>query len=206
MRSVRKGALAAVGAVLLVAAPAFAQAQQAPRQNQAPPPAQAQAPAEQPVRVKMATLDIDAVQRDALAIKDIRAQIEKFQETFRAEIEKENTALRDADQELRRQRTILAPEAFTAERQKFEARVGEVQRLSQKRRKDLDTSFGNAMLTVQKTLNDVVEQTAKDGELTMIIRTDQLVFRHPGLDITKIVIDRLNQKLAKVKVAPPGKE
>jgi outer membrane protein len=204
MRSVRIGAMAAMGAVLLAALPAFAQGQQAPRP--APAQAPASAPAEQPVRVKLATLDIDAIQRDASAIKDIRAQIEKFQETFRAEIEKENTALRDADQELRRQRTILAPEAFTAERQKFEARVAEVQRLSQKRRTDLDTSFRNAMQTVQKTLNDVVEQTAKDAEITLIIRTDQLVFRHPGLDITKVVLDRLNQKLAKVKVAPPGKE
>jgi outer membrane protein len=204
MRSVRIGAMAAMGAVLLAALPAFAQGQQAPRP--APAQAPASAPAEQPVRVKLATLDIDAIQRDASAIKDIRAQIEKFQETFRAEIEKENTALRDADQELRRQRTILAPEAFTAERQKFEARVAEVQRLSQKRRTDLDTSFRNAMQTVQKTLNDVVEQTAKDAEITLIIRTDQLVFRHPGLDVTKVVLDRLNQKLAKVKVAPPGKE
>ncbi len=214
---------AALGVVLLT--DAQAQQQQQQQQQQAPkaqapqqPRAQAQQPAVQAPKpapaaaadegekiiVKIAVLDVDTIRRDASAAKDIRDQINKYRTSFQTAIQKEEEELRNANQELARQRTILSPEAFAAERKKFEDRLAEVQRLVQQRKDDLEKSFNDAMRAVNDALNEIVVELANQESLTLIIRRDQTVLVAKALEITPVVLDRLNKKLPKVKVADPG--
>lgn len=187
-----------------------AQQQPRPQQPAAQPkpaaPAAAPAGAEEgeKIVVKIAVLDMDTIRRDAGAAKDIREQINKYRTSFQTAIQKEEDELRNANQELARQRTILSPEAFAAERKKFEDRLVEVQRLVQKRKDDLEKSFNDAMRIVNDSLNDIVVELANQEALTLIIRRDQTVLVAKALEITPVVLDRLNKKLPKVKVADPS--
>ncbi|MBT7942042.1 MAG: OmpH family outer membrane protein [Alphaproteobacteria bacterium] len=158
-----------------------------------------------PVKIPFAVLDVQRILRNAKAVKNIREQITAYGTSFEKEIEKERGELRKANQELSRQRTILAPEAFAAKRREFEKRVVEVQRLVQQRQRDLETSRNKAMAVVNKSYVEIIEKLADDQRLAMIIRKTQTAYAAPTLDVTNDVLSRLNKKLPTVKVAKPGK-
>lgn len=185
---------------ILAAAAAAAVIGWAPR----PACAQAEAPAGAvPVLPGVAVIDMTRIRSESLAIKDISRQIEERRTAFRAEIQEEEEALREANKELNRQRSILSPEAFTEERVKFETRLSEVQRRVQEFRRDLDQSRAGAMAELQGTLNRVVADLAKEQSLVFILRRDQTVLVAENLDITGLVLDRVNKALPSVEVPEP---
>ena len=158
-----------------------------------------------PVRIPLGVLDVQAILREAAAVKDIRGQITKYGTDFEKEIEKKRGDLRKANQELARQRTILSPETFAQKRREFEQQVVKVQRLVQKRQRELDKSRKIAMDTVNKAYIEIVAKLADERNLAMIIRKNQTAYSVGTLDLTKTVLDLLNNKLPKVKIAQPGK-
>ena len=158
-----------------------------------------------PVRIPLGVLDVQAILREAAAVKDIRGQITKYGTDFEKEIKKKRGALRKANQELVRQRTILSPETFAEKRREFEQQVVKVQRLVQKRQRELDKSRKIAMDTVNKAYIEIVAKLADERNLAMIIRKNQTAYSVGTLDLTKTVLDLLNNKLPKVKIAQPGK-
>ena len=165
--------------------------------------AAAQTPENPGVLVKMAVIDVQAILRNATAVKSVRSQIDKYRESFQGEIEKEEKEIVNANQELGRQRAILAPEAYNDERRKFESRVVDAQRLVQMRKQSLNEVLNQAMGEVQKVLNDVITELSKEHNFTLLFRKDQTILVTRELEITHIVLERLNQILPDVKVRDP---
>lgn len=155
--------------------------------------------------LKIAVIDIDQIRRDALVVKDIRGQVSQLREGFQTEIQREEEALRNANQELARQRTILSPEAFAEERRKFEQRLVVVQRMVQQRKQELQKTQGEAMEKVESVLNDVVTKVAQELGLTLILRKSQTVLVASHLNVTNLVLERLDQDIPSLKISSPGK-
>ena len=192
-----KSLLAVLFGIMIFAAPALAQ-QTKPAKEQAPQKIV-------PLIIPIAVLDVQAILRNASAVKNIREQITKYGNQFEKEVQKERDDLRKANQELARQRTILAPDAFAEKRRKFEQRVVDVQRLVQRRRRELDKSRNEAMATVDKAYIKIVTNLANERNLPIILRKSQMAYSAPPLDVTKEILTRLDKKLPTVKVAKPGK-
>lgn len=191
--------LLAVATAIVLAATVSAPAQQAPAAPAAATPASAGA-----VPLKIGVIDIDQIRRDAAAVKDARAQIAKYHTAIQADIQKEEAALREANQELARQRNVLSPEAFTEERRKFEQRLVDVQRKVQERSQEMDDIQNDVMRRMNEAMAEVVIDIAKEQGFGLILRLDQSVFAGEPLLITQVVLDRLNKKLPSIKVSEPS--
>lgn len=192
-----KSLLAVLFGIMIFAAPALAQ--------QAEPAKKKAATKIVPIRIPIAILDVQAILRNASAVKNIRDQITKYGNQFEKEIEKDRADLRKANQELARQRTVLAPEVFAEKRRKFEQRVVDVQRLVQRRQRELDKSRKEAMSAVNKAYIEIVTALADEQNLALILRKNQMAYSAPTLDVTKEILALLDKKLPTVKVAKPGK-
>lgn len=154
----------------------------------------------------VAVLDVGKILHDATAVRDIQAQVTKYGTKFENEIEKERDSIRNANQELARQRTILSPDAFAEKRRQFEQRVVEVQQLVQQRQRELDKSRNEAMVKVNEAYIKIVGHVATSRKLAIILRKDQTVFATKALDVTEEILGLLNKELPKVVVAAPGKQ
>ncbi|HEY4134192.1 MAG TPA: OmpH family outer membrane protein [Alphaproteobacteria bacterium] len=160
-------------------------------------PAQAQS-------MNIAVVDIQLIMRDSLASKSVTSQIEKQRATYQADITKQENDLRNAEQELNKQRTIVSPEAFAERRRAFEQRVGNLQRDVQNRKRDLDKSLNDAMRTVQTALLDVIGGLVTERKFTLVLIKSQTVYNQPDMEVTQEVLKRLNAKLSSVKVVLPA--
>ena len=161
-------------------------------------------PASAQVPLKVAVLDLNAIRTNSLAIKDIRAQIEKYRQGFQANIKKEEDALRVANQELAKKRTLLGPEAFANERRLFEQKVVGVQKLVRQRKIDLDGALTKAMLIVEKKMNVIMADVATKRGASLVLRRQNTILADSSMDMTKEVLKRLNTELKTVLVGKPG--
>lgn len=160
--------------------------------------------------VKIAVVDVQQVVRNSLAAKDISAQIEKKRLAHQAEIAKQEESLEKRNQELTKQRAVLAPEAFEQKVKEFKAQVADVQRDVQKRRSDLDRIYTNALSEIQKSVFTIISKLSEERGFSIAIPTSQILFAKKELDISDEVLKRLNVQLPTIplsaeKVTPTGK-
>ena len=160
--------------------------------------------AEKVRRMDILVLNLEEIRRLSKAVKGIREQISSFRNAFQSDIEKEEKALRVANQELAKKRTILSLEAFAKERRQFEQRVLAVQKLVQKRKRQLDKSRIRAMHAVEKHMNGIVSDIATKRQALLVLRRTDTVLVARDLDITAVVLKRLNKELVKVSVERPS--
>jgi Skp family chaperone for outer membrane proteins len=150
-----------------------------------------------------ALVDSQKIFRSALAFKNAREQLDKVRAGYQTEVAKEEEKLRAEEQELTRQRAVLAPEAFDAKQREFQRRVAEVQRQVQERSRALEQSFNNARSEVGKVLVAIVTEMANERKLDLVLDRGQVVYGGDKLDITDEVLKRLDQRLPNVKVTVP---
>jgi Skp family chaperone for outer membrane proteins len=152
----------------------------------------------------LAVVDMNEVLAKASATQDIRAQIEEKRKIYQSEIQQEEQELREANQQLAKQRTILSPEAFKEEREKFEKRFVKAQRKMQQRKRELDQARNGALEKVRDALRGVVTELVKKNNITLILRKEQTVFVAKAMDVTPHVIAGLDKVLPSVVVFPKG--
>ncbi len=150
----------------------------------------------------IAIVDIQRIMRDSNATKSITSQIEKQRNAYQQDITKQENDLRNAEQELNKQRTIISPEAFAERRRAFEQRVGNLQRDVQNRKRELDKSFSVASGIVERELNAIVGALVDERKLTLVLPRSQTIYYNPQMEVTDEVMKRLNAKLPSVMVPP----
>ena len=191
MKSFIKAAIA-LAALSVSALPGFALAQAAG--NKVPP-------------AIIAVIDSQRVNREAAALKNARQQLEQFRFSFQSEIAKEEEKLRAEEQEIARQRSVLAPEAFEQRRQAFQAKVVDLQKRIQERSQSLEKMLNGVREQVTVQVIEILKGLAQERGFNMVLDRAQVqIFIGDSIDITPEVLKRLDQRLPTVKVnLPAGK-
>ena len=78
-----------------------------------------------------------------------------------------------------------------------------VQKLVQKRKEQLNKAKIEAMLKVEQQMNGIVSDIAKKRQASLVLRRSDIILAARNLDITSIVLKRLNKELIKVPVKKP---
>ncbi|MDR3424074.1 MAG: OmpH family outer membrane protein [Alphaproteobacteria bacterium] len=171
----------------------------------AAPFAHAAAPAKLPAPV-IAIVDVQRLLQESLAGKSVQAQLEAQRSKFQNEIEDEENGLRQAEQELAKQRDKLTTEAYAGREQQLRQRFSTVENDVQTRRKALDQAFADSREVVHSALLQVVDKVAHEHGANIVIIKQQALWTDQPLDITDEVLKLLDQKLPKVDVASSAKK
>ena len=148
-----------------------------------------------------AIIDMQRVLRESVAVKSLTQEIEAQRDTYQSEIREKEDALRAADKELVRQRTILAPDVLAQKRRELEEKVAALQREVNQRKRALDQRFGRGMGQVRKELAAVAKEIAEEYNLDMIMSKAAVVIMKPKFDMTTAALERLNARLPKISTA-----
>jgi outer membrane protein len=151
----------------------------------------------------IAVVDVQAVMNGAEAAKGIKAQIDKVRTSYQQTLQGKNEELRKLDEDLQRQRSLLAPEAYQQRQKEFDQKVAEAQREIQVRRSKIEQALGKAMQHVEGTVKQIVDQIAKESGFTLVLPKAAVIHAEPEMDITREVLKRLNAKLPSVTVNIP---
>lgn len=150
--------------------------------------------------LSVAVINIQQIMSDSTAAKSVREQLESKQKAFQAEITKKEESLQKEDQELAKQKAVLAKDAFEKKAVEFRKKAAEVQKEVQSKKALLDSGFEQALGDIQKAVNEVIADLAKEKGYTLVVPTSQILYADNSMDVSKEVLDRLNKKLPKVSV------
>lgn len=143
-------------------------------------------------------VEVQLIMREALAGKSIQVQIESTRSSYEAAVLAEETRLRDLEQELVRQRSLLAPEAFADKRRDFENQVASHKRDVRARRRTLDQAYSVGVRQIQQAVTEIISEIAEQRNLMVVVPASQILFANPTLVITNDVLSELDEKLPDV--------
>ncbi len=179
----------ALGALLLIAA-AVAPARHLKAQ-QAPPPV-------------ILIVDMQQILQDAKAAKEVQAALNQQYSAYSKQVAQQEDELQKGGAELERQRTVLAPEVYSARARELQQRYDELGKTVQAKRQALQQSLNDAMGKVRAAALEVVGDISKERRATLVLEKQAVVYESEGMDISADAIQRLDQKLPSVKVDLPG--
>lgn len=178
--------LAAAALALLVALPAFAQ------QKQAAPAAGPLAPP------SVAIVDVQEVLRKAKAGAALRDEVENQRSSFERDLEKLRGELRTAEEQLRRQQSVLSPEALEQRRRDLERRANDARRETEERQNALNKVFNQAMGKLREEMARAVAEVMQGKAVTLVLPRATVLVYDEKMNITNDVIVNLDKRLPKV--------
>lgn len=154
--------------------------------------------------LRVAVVDFATIRREAAAVHAINAQLESHVAAYQSDIEKEEEALRLAQEQIDRKRAHLSADSYAAELRQWEKDVTEAQRRFLRRRQDLEKARADAWQQVNQRVDRIIKDLAVERNFDVVLRRDQTVFVAPRLEITREVLLRLDQELPDVRLLLPG--
>ncbi|MGD0865747.1 MAG: OmpH family outer membrane protein [Rhizomicrobium sp.] len=185
-------------AFVAVAAPsAFAQGQ--------PHPA---APSGVP-QPKILVIDRSGVLRGSKVGQDISHQVQGYTQSAEAELKGEADGLRKEQAALQQQIAILAPDVKAQKIRAFQAKQTAFQQKVQQRQQQIQYGVYLARQQIDKALGPIIQGIMQERGANLLLDRSAIIYgTDANFDITRVAIQRLDQKLPSVKVQlvtpPPG--
>ncbi|ACI98613.1 OmpH family outer membrane protein [Rhodospirillum centenum] len=170
-----------------------------------PPAAHPVGPAaEGQLQPTIAIVDAQGLLSASSAWRSIQQQLTALQQDFQAEMNAQITRLRSLEQDLAKQRQTQSAEEFDRARKQFEQEVAESRQHAQERARILDTALNDAKEKLLDMLGQVVRDVAKERGIVLVLHREAVLYRgDPSLDLTDVVLQRLNARLPQVTVVLP---
>jgi outer membrane protein len=159
------------------------------------------APAAEPPAVRLAVVDLATIRRESTAAKSIAQQLEVYLADYQNDIEKEEGALRQAQEELDRKKVLLSAEAYAEERRLWETAVAEAQRRFLRRRQAMDQARAEAWARLSEAVDRVLRDLASERGLSVVLRRDHAMFVAPAVEMTAEVLRRIDLAVPTIPVA-----
>jgi Skp family chaperone for outer membrane proteins len=156
--------------------------------------------AQQPPSPVIIVIDMQEVLRKSTAVQDVQKQIEQTRSSYQSELQTKEKELREADQELSRQRTILSSEAFAEKRRGLEEQLAGFQRDIGARKQMLEKSFAQGMRQIEAQLIKIADDIAAERGANLVLPKSNVLLVHPDFEATDEALKRLNSALPAMKL------
>ncbi len=181
----------------LLAGPVAAAEVKAGVKAEAKTPAAEEADAKKPV---IAVLDVQLVMRRAAAAKGISMAMQARRKAFEEEMAAERETLKAEEQKLRKQGTILSPEAMNEKRRVLENKISDLRRKAEQRRGILNRAFTGATRKLRSEIAKVLAEIMSERKITLTLARKAVLVFDQRLSVTEEVLQRLDKNLPNVAV------
>ena len=148
----------------------------------------------------IAVLDVQLVMRRAAAAKGIGTAMEVRRKAFEEEIAAEREVLKVEEQKLRKQGTILSPEAMNEKRRVLENKISDLRRKAEQRRGILNRAFTGATRKLRSEIAKVLAEIMSERKITLTLARKAVLVFDQRLSVTEEVLKRLDENMPNVTV------
>ncbi len=150
--------------------------------------------------ISIAVVNIQALLNDSRAAKSIQEQVDRYRKEFQEDfLEKEND-LKEREAAIAKERDSLSEEAFREKVADFQKRVVEAQSVLQERRRKLDEAVSASLGELREEILKIVAEMSEQNGYDLVLSRQNVVLVERSIDISKDVMERLNQSVKKITV------
>jgi len=138
---------------------------------------------------------------------DIQRQVEVLKQQASRDLNGEGAALKSEETQLQQQAAILAPDVKARRIRDFQARATAFQRKIQQRGGLIQGGVIQAQRQIEQALGPILQGIMKERGATILLDRSSILLAPNSIDVTQLVIQRLDMKMPAAKVeltAPPA--
>jgi outer membrane protein len=157
---------------------------------------------------KILVIDRAAILRGSVVGQNIMKQVQSLTAAAENVLKGQDAALRQEGAALQQQLAILSPSVKAAKIKAFQAKQAALQQNVQTQQGLIQGGVLKARQQVEQALGPILQAIMTERGANLLLDRNAVVLGTVDVDVTKVAIDRLNQKLPAVKVVltplPPG--
>ena len=157
-------------------------------------------------RPVIGVLNTEIIERDSLAAKGVRLERDKYITRYQQQIKTVEVELREEEQRLTQQRNVLSPEVFQQQVEDFQEKFAVEQQNIQVKQQNLQAVFQQAMIEINQEVLRISSQVAQERGINMVMAQNMVLLSDPSMDITRPVLELLNERLPQVDFQNPEGE
>ena len=149
---------------------------------------------------KIVYLDVEKIMQESIAGKAIIAKIKKKRETTISKFKKKEKEIIEKEKKLVSQKNILNEDEFKKKIQDLRGDIAKYQKDRNKASNDIAQTRIKASTSLIKKLAPILEEYSKENSIRIIIQKKHIVMGSKEDDITKEILNIVNQKIKSIKV------
>ena len=148
----------------------------------------------------IAIIDLNKILTESKAAEKAGKDIDNISTNIQDEMKISDDEIIAEQQKLIEQQAIIAPEAFEIKAGEFEtkAKLYEVER--QEKLLKIDQIIQDARNTILESMKPILESLSEELEITIILEKGTVILSTDKMDITDIVLKRLNKELPEIEI------
>ncbi len=149
---------------------------------------------------KIVYLDVNFLLTESEAGKYINNELMKINDKNIEEFKKIENSIQSEEEKLLSQKNILKEDEFNNKVNILKEKYKSYQNLKNNKNNDLKTLRNNAGNQILKIINEILAVYSTQNEISLIVEKKNIVIGKTELDITKNILDLLNDKIKKVEL------
>ena len=149
---------------------------------------------------KIVYLDVNFLLTESEAGKYINNELMKINDKNIDEFKKIENSIQSEEEKLLSQKNILKEDEFNNKVNILKEKYKSYQNLKNNKNNDLKTLRNNAGNQILKIINEILAVYSTQNEISLIVEKKNIVIGKTELDITKNILDLLNDKIKKVEL------
>ena len=148
---------------------------------------------------KIVYLDVEKIMQESVAGKNIIAKIKKKRETSISMFKKKEKEIKEKEKKLISQKNVLSEEEFKKKIQDLRADISKYQKERNNASNDIARTRIKASTNLIKKLTPILESYSKENSIRIIIQKKHIVMGSKEDDITKEILNLVNEKIKSIK-------
>ena len=149
---------------------------------------------------KIVYLDVEKIMQDSVAGKSIISQLKKKRELSISKFKKKEKDIVDKEKKLISQKNVLSKEEFENKLKDLRNEISNYQKERNKTSTEITQSRIKASTKLINKLTPILEEYSKKNSIRIIIQKKNIVMGKKDDDITKDILEIINQKVKSIKI------
>ena len=149
---------------------------------------------------KIVYLDVEKIMQQSIAGKSAIAQIKKKRESSISNLKKREKDIFEKEKKLIAQKNVLSKEEFENKLKDLRNDISNYQKDRNKVLNAINKSRIKASTNLIKELTPILEEYSKKNSIKIIVQKKHIVMGKKEDDITKDILDLVNQKVKSIKI------
>ena len=149
---------------------------------------------------KIVYLDVEKIMQESIAGKEIIAKLKKKRETTISMFQKKEKEIIEKEKKLVSQKNILNEDEFKKKIQDLRGDIAQYQKDRNKASNDIAQTRIKASTSLINKLAPILEAYSKENSIRIIIQKKHIVMGSKDDDITKDILNLVNQKIKNIKI------
>ena len=149
---------------------------------------------------KIVYLDVEKIMQESIAGKSIITQLKKKRESSISKFKKKEKDIFDKEKKLIAQKNVLSKNEFESKIKELRNEISNYQKERNKASNNIAKLRIKASTKLISKLTPILEEYSKKNSIRIIIQKKQIVMGTKEDDITKDILELVNQKIKNIKL------